>query len=62
MKKFVGLKKVRHQTKNNEDLKANVLGNAEDLFNELYYIYKEKYGEEKDALNKKDIKKFTTQN
>ena len=32
--------------------------NAGDIFNELYYIYKEKYEEEKDALNEKYAKKF----
>ena len=57
-KKFTELKKFPSQTKENEDLKEKVLDNVGDLFNELYYIYKERYKEEKDALNKKDIKKF----
>ena len=38
-KKFAGLKKVSPQTKKNEDLKAKVLDNAGDLFNEFYFIY-----------------------
>ena len=54
----IKLKGVNPQTKANEDLKAKVLDSAGDIFNELYYIYKEKYEEEKDALNEKDTKKF----
>ena len=57
-KKCIKLKGVNPQTKANEDLKEKVLDNAGDIFNELYYIYKEKYEEEKDALNEKDTKKF----
>ena len=52
-KRFTGFKKVSPQTKNNEDLKTKGLDNAGDLFNDLYYIYKERYEEEKDALKKK---------
>ena len=37
-KKFIEFKNVTPQTKNNEDLKAKVLDNVGDLFNELYYI------------------------
>ena len=36
--KFATFKKVSPQTKKNEDLKANVLDNAGDLFNKLHYI------------------------
>ena len=57
-KKFTGFKNFSPQTKNNEDLKAKVLGNVGEFFNELYYIYKGRYEEEKDALNKKDTKIF----
>ena len=57
-KKFTGFKNVSPQTKNNEDLKAKVLDNVRDLFNELYYIYKERCEEEKYALNKKRHKKI----
>ena len=57
-KKFTGLKKLTPQTKENEDLKVKVLDNVGDLFNELYYTYKERYKEEKDALNNKDLKKI----
>ena len=35
-------------------MKPKVLDNVGDLFNELYYIYKDKYNEEKDGLNTKN--------
>ena len=38
-------------------MKPKVLDNVGDLFNELYYIYKDKYNEEKDGLNTKKNKK-----
>ena len=57
-KKFTNFKKVIPKTKDKEDLKAKVLDSAGDLFNELYYIYIEKYEEEIDAVNEKDTKKF----
>ena len=40
-KKVTKLKNVSPQTKTNEDLKEKVLDNVGDLFNELYYIYKD---------------------
>ena len=57
-KRVIKLKGVNPQTKANQDLKAKFLDNAGDIFNELYYIYKEKYEKEKNALNEKDTKKF----
>ena len=57
-KKFTKLEGNNPQTKANEDLKAKFLNNAGDIFGELHYIDKEKYEEEKDALNEKDTKKF----
>ena len=57
-KKFTKLKNVSPQTKTNENLKEKVLDNVGDLFNELYYIYKDKYNEEINSLNTKDTKKF----
>ena len=39
-------------------MKLKVLDNVGDLFNELYYIYKNKYNEEKDGLNAKSKKLF----
>ena len=58
IKKVTKLKNVSPQTKTNEDLKEKVLDNVGDLFNELYYIYKDKYNEEINSLNAKDTKKF----
>ena len=61
-KKFTKLKNVAPQTKTNENLKEKVLDNVGDVFNELYYIYKDKYNEEINNLNTKDTKKLTTKN
>ena len=58
LKKFNKLKAVNPQADENTVLKPNVLDNVGDLFNELYYIYKDKYNEEKDGLNTKDKKHF----
>ena len=49
-------KAVNPQTNENNVLKPKVLDNVEDLFNDLYYIYKDKYNEEKDGLNTKNKK------
>ena len=54
-KQFTSLKNVAPRTKDNEDKKKEVLNNAEDLYNELYYIYKDKYIEKENNLNKKKI-------
>ena len=56
-KKINKLKAVDPQTNENKVLKPKVLDNVGDLFNDLYYIYKDKYNEEKDGLNTK-IKNF----
>ena len=50
------LKTVNPQADKNKDLKPKVLNNAGDLFNEMYYIYKDKYNEEKNGLNAKNKK------
>ena len=39
-------------------MEPKVLDNVGDLFNDLYYIYKDKYNEEKDSLNTKNKKYF----
>ena len=39
-------------------MKSNVLDNVRDLFNDLYYIYKDKYNEETDGLNTNNKKLF----
>ena len=57
-KKFNKLKAVNPQTDENKVLKPKVLDNVGDLFNELYYIYKDKHNEEKDGLNTKNKKVF----
>ena len=57
-KKFNKLKIVNPQTDNNKVLKEKVLGGVGDILNELYYIYKDRYNEEKDGLNTKDKKKL----
>ena len=57
-KRFNKLKTVDPQTKENKVLKTKVLDNVGDLFNELYYVSKDKYNEEKDGLNTKNKKLF----
>ena len=42
-------------------MKPKVLGNVGDLFNDRYYIYKDKYNEEKDHLNIKNQNTFLLQ-
>ena len=58
-KRFNRFKNINPQTDENKVLKPKVLDDAEDLFNKLYYIYKDKYNEEKDGINTKDKKCFT---
>ena len=55
-------KKPNLQTKEKEYRKEKVKDNAEDLFNELYYIYNESYTEGKSGLNTIDIQKFDYKN
>ena len=58
-KRFNRLKTVNPQTDENKILKKlKVLDDARDLFDDLYFIYKDKYNEEKDRLNTKDKKPF----
>ena len=44
-KKFTDLKNVTPRIGANKNLKEKVLDDAGDLFNDLYYIYKDKYNE-----------------
>ena len=46
-KRFNRFKGVNPQTDENKVLQPNVLDDVGDLFNNLYYIYKDKYNEEK---------------
>ena len=57
-RRFNRLKTVNPQTDNNEVLKQKVLDDVGYLFNKLYYIYKDKYSEEKDGLNARNKKKI----
>ena len=53
-KKINKFKVLDPQTNENKVLKPKVLDNVGDLFNDLYYIYKDKYNKEKDGLNTKN--------
>ena len=55
-KRFNELKAVNPQTDENKVLKLKVLDNVGDLFNDPYYIYKDKYKEETAGLNTKNKK------
>ena len=57
-KRFNKLKTADPQTKGNKVLKTKVLDNVGDFFNELYYVNKDKYNEEKEVLNTKNKKLF----
>ena len=57
-KKINNFKVVDPQTDENKVLQPKVLDNVGDLFNELYYIY----NEEREGLDTKNNKIFTTQN
>ena len=57
-KRFNKLKTVHRQTNENKVLKPKFLDNVGDLFNYLYYIYKDKYNEVKDVLNTKNKNLF----
>ena len=44
-KKITSLKNLVPQTQNNKELKKEILNNAGNYYNELYYIYKNKCNE-----------------
>ena len=52
------LKNVTPQTEADKNLKEKVLNDVGDLFNELYYILKDKYNEKMDGLSAEDRKEF----
>ena len=56
--KFTGLKNLTPQAEDKEDFLKKVLNDAKDLFNDLYYIYKDKYNKKINSLNTEDRKKF----
>ena len=51
--RFNRLKTFSPQTDENKNLQEKVLGDAGDIFNKLYYVYKDKYSEENDGLTTK---------
>ena len=57
-KNFGWFENFSPQTKEKGNLKEKVLSDAGGLFNELYYIYKDKYNKEKNGPNSKDTNKF----
>ena len=52
-KKFTSLNNLTPRTENKEKLKQEVLNNAGDIYNELYYIYKNKYNKKINSLSTK---------
>ena len=57
-KKFISLSNLTPRTKNKEKLKQEVLNNAGDIYNKLYYIYKNKYNKKINSLDTKNRTKL----
>ena len=57
-KKSTRFKIVVPRTKDKKILKNKVLSNAGNLYNDLYYIYKDKYNKEINSLNTENKKKL----
>ena len=55
-------KKLNPKTKEKEDLKEEVKDNAGDLYNELYYVYQDKYNVEKMVQIQKTKTNLATKN
>ena len=53
-KKFISLKNLTPRTENNKKLKQEMLINAGDLYNSLYYIYKNNYNKKINSLSTKN--------
>ena len=53
-KKFTSLKNLVPQTENNKELKHEVLINAGDIYNKLYYFYQNKYNKKINSLDTKN--------
>ena len=60
--KFKNIDEFKKLSHENKVLKPKVLDSVRDLFNELYYICKDKYSGKKDGLNTKNKNFFTTKN
>ena len=52
-KKFTSLKNLVLRTEKNKELKQEVLINAGDIYNKLYYIYQNKYNKKINSLDTK---------
>ena len=55
---IIGLKNVVSRKKEKKELKNKVLSNAKKLYNELYYIYKDKYNKKINSLDKENRTKL----
>ena len=53
-KKFTSLNNLVPRTENNKELKQEVLINAGDIYNKLYYIYQNKYNKKINSLDTKN--------
>ena len=56
-KKFVELNKLVPQTEYNKNKKKEVLIIVSEIYNELHYMYKNKYNKKTDRLSAKNEKK-----
>ena len=57
-KKITNLNNLVLRTKNNKELKQEVLTNAGDIYNELHYIYQNKYNKKLNSLDTKNRTKL----
>ena len=55
---ITSLNNINSPKKNTKELKNEVLSNVRDLYNELYYIYKDKYNKEINSLDTKNKEKL----
>ena len=53
-KKFTSLKNLVPRKENNKELKHEVLINADDIYNKLYYFYQNKYNKKINSLDTKN--------
>ena len=61
-KKITSLNNLVPWTENNKELKQEVLSNGGDIYNELYYLYKNKYNKKINSLNTKNRIKLDYKN
>ena len=60
--KFVELNKLVPRTKDNKNKRLEVLIHAADIYDKLYYIYKNKHDKKIDRLSAKNKKSLITNN